>query len=70
MISQINGGTIVFECDHCGDALDTKTRDPEKAVMIFTEEAWRVFTFPKDMAAPRLDEHYCASCPNQKAIMR
>jgi hypothetical protein len=49
-------GDIVFECDGCGDCLETGTDDWEEALSRFREEDWRAFKVGEEW------EHHCPDC--------
>ncbi len=49
-------GYIVFECDGCGDTLETGEREWNDAMSEFRSESWRAFKDDDGW------NHYCPSC--------
>ena len=49
-------GHIIFECDVCGDTLETDMRDFTEARTAFNNEGWRSRKLGADWI------HYCAEC--------
>lgn len=55
MMTRIHG-KIVFECDECGDDLETEKKDFDEALEVLRGEDW---------IARKVDDewvHYCPSC--------
>lgn len=51
-------GLVVFECDDCGDALETETRDFHEALERLREEGWRTLPGRTDHEW----RHKCGTC--------
>lgn len=51
-------GLLVFECDSCGETLDTEKRDFDDARAVLKREGWRTTT-PDD---GETWEHSCPGC--------
>lgn len=55
MLTKIHG-KIVFECDSCGDALDTETAEFAEAKDKLDAEGWKTFKTANDWS------HKCPDC--------
>jgi hypothetical protein len=49
-------GNIVFECDGCGDILDTETSNFNAARNMLKRDGWRAIKIGTDW------QHYCTGC--------
>lgn len=50
------GGDVYFECDGCGEVLETGTGDFSSALNLMRRERWRAVKFGEDW------NHYCPDC--------
>lgn len=57
MVHRIHGN-VVFECDACGEELDTETPDFASALVMMRAEDWRARKFGQDWV------HSCPDCQN------
>lgn len=55
-------GRLVFECDACGQTLDTETREFNEALRMMRDASWRAQQVGGDWV------HTCAGCadPNER----
>jgi len=60
MMTRIHG-RIHFECDGCGEFIDTETKDFEEARHVIQAEMWET-TKVKDVWC-----HYCSRCADEPA---
>jgi Fe2+ or Zn2+ uptake regulation protein len=49
-------GNIVFQCDECGEVLETNTNDFDSARNLLKRERWAVEKIDGEW------EHYCSNC--------
>ena len=49
------GGDIVFECDECGESLESETSDFNSAWNLAKRDGWR---------AKKIGTEWCHECPN------
>ena len=49
-------GDVVFECDGCGEVLETATSNFDSALNMMRREGWRA------VCAGNVWSHFCASC--------
>lgn len=49
-------GKINFECDDCGEVLDSDTKDFDDAMGVLRAEGWRSEKLGQDWS------HYCPKC--------
>lgn len=64
MLERQRGGVISFECDGCGDVLDTGERDFVEAKSQLDSEAWTARESPP---GSRVWQHYCQTCTRRAA---
>lgn len=63
MITRIHG-KINFECDGCGEVLDTETRDFEEARQSMRSEMW------DSQKEGDVWCHYCSRCADEPALTK
>lgn len=54
-------GDVVFECDGCGEVLETDTADFGSALNMLKREGWRARKFDN------VWQHYCGACEMPRA---
>jgi hypothetical protein len=60
MMDRGKGGLISFECEGCGEVLDTNTKDFEVANGIRQREGWQAKSFSGSVGT--VWSHFCKDC--------
>jgi hypothetical protein len=56
-------GSIVFECDECGDELDTRVENLGEALSVIRDACWS-----REQDRKGAWNHYCSTCRTDRAF--